>query len=76
MGRVILREWKPVLFVAWPDLRNGSVEGAFGEGVLEGVVDVRFGSSVFLEHSNLFTKQDVTENVELAMKEEQETFEL
>lgn len=65
LGRVILNEWKPVLFVARPDLRIGSVEGAFGDGVLEGVMDVRLGRSVFVEHSILLSKgRGVDENVE------------
>jgi hypothetical protein len=62
LGKVIVHEWKPVVFVARPDLRSGSVEGAFGDGVLEGVMDVRMGRSVFIEHSNVFsTRQCVSE---------------
>lgn len=62
LGRVILHEWKPVVFVARPDLRSGSVEGAFGDGVLEGVMDVRLGRSVFVEHSRVLSKsQGVSE---------------
>jgi hypothetical protein len=55
LGRVIVHEWEPVVFVARPDLRSGSVEGAFGDGVLEGVMDVRLGRSAFIEHSNLYS---------------------
>ena len=62
LGKVIVHEWKPVVFVARPDVRSGSIEGAFGDGVLEGVMDVRLGRSVFIEHSNLYsTRQCVSE---------------
>lgn len=50
LGRIVLHEWKPVVFVTRPDSKNESVEGAFGEGVLEGVMDVRSPKPVFVEH--------------------------
>jgi hypothetical protein len=56
LGRVILHEWKPVIFVARPDLRRGSVEDAFGDGVFEGVTDVRLGRSYFVEDSSVLNK--------------------
>lgn len=50
LGRIILHEWEPVVFVTRPDSKSESVEGAFGEGVLEGVMDVRSPKPVFVEH--------------------------
>ncbi len=51
LGKVILREWEPVVFVTCPDSKAESLEGAFGEGVLEGVVHGRRSAPVFVEHS-------------------------
>lgn len=63
LGRVVMHEWTPLVFVAQPDLTGGSVERAFGDGVLEGVLDVRLGRSIFVEHSNVLSKgQCVHEN--------------
>jgi len=63
LGRVIMHEWKPVVFVARPDLRSGTVEGAFGDGVLEGVMDVRLGRSAFVEHSSLFSTRQCVNDI-------------
>ncbi len=51
LGKVILREWEPVVFVTCPDSKAESLEAAFGEGVLEGVVHARRQEPVFVKHS-------------------------
>jgi len=50
LGRITLREWGPVLFVdhTGPD---GKLEAAFGEGVLEGIMQARSKDQVFFKHS-------------------------
>lgn len=51
LGKVILREWEPVVFVTCPDSKTESLESAFGQGVLEGVVHARSSEPVFVKHS-------------------------
>jgi hypothetical protein len=51
LGKVILREWDPVVFVTRPDSKAESLEAAFGEGILEGVVHARMEEPVFVKHS-------------------------
>ncbi len=51
LGKVILHEWAPVVFVTRPDSKAESLEAAFGEGVLEGVVHARLEEPVFVKHS-------------------------
>jgi hypothetical protein len=51
LGKVILREWDPVVFVTHTDSKAENLEAAFGEGVLEGIVQARSGRRVFVKHS-------------------------
>ncbi len=51
LGKVVLREWEPVVFVTCPDSKPESLETAFSQGVLEGVVHTRREEPVFVKHS-------------------------
>lgn len=51
LGKVILREWEPVVIVTHADTNPESLEAAFGEGVLEGVVHARLEEPVFVKHT-------------------------
>jgi len=50
LGRVTLREWGPVVFVDHFG-SDGNLEAAFGEGVLEGIMQARSKDQVFFKHS-------------------------
>ena len=50
LGRVTLREWGPVVFVDHTG-PHGNLEAAFGEGVLEGIIQARSNDQVFFKHS-------------------------
>ena len=51
LGKVILREWDPVVFVTRLDSKVRTLEAAFGEGVLEGIMHARLAEPVFVKHS-------------------------
>ncbi len=51
LGKVILREWEPVVIVTHANTKPESLEAAFGEGVLEGVVHARLEEPVFVKHT-------------------------
>lgn len=51
LGKVVLRQWGPLVLVTTPNSRAKTLEQAFGRGVLEGVVHSRVREPVFVEHS-------------------------
>ena len=51
LGKVVLREWEPVVFVIYPESKAESLEVAFGQGILEGFVHARSRQRVFVRHS-------------------------
>jgi len=51
LGKVILREWEPLVFVTRSGFQTESLEAAFGEGLLEGLVRGRKKERVFVSHS-------------------------
>ena len=55
LGKVTLHKWDPVVFVAHSNSKNESLEAAFSEGLLDGIMHARSKDRVFVKHS---TSQD------------------